>query len=56
MYLGLADGYVVEVGCENEQGIPRALLQSRDERLREWGELELEENVMRASGLDNEDF
>jgi predicted transcriptional regulator len=38
MYLGLADDDRVELGCENEQGIPQALLQSNDDRLREWGE------------------
>lgn len=37
MYLGLPDDDHVEIGCENEEVIPRVLLQSSDERLREWG-------------------
>jgi len=56
MYLGLADDDAVEVGAEDEEGIPRALLQSTDERLRAWGEATFEEYVAGATRLTEAAF
>lgn len=56
MYLGLADDERVEIGCENEQGIPRALFQSTDERLRTWGEATFETYVAEADRLTEAAF
>ena len=56
MYLGLADDDAVEIGCENDDGIPRALLQSTDDRLRAWGEEKFERFVAEAERLGEGDF
>lgn len=37
-YLGLSDGETVQVGVEDDDGFPRALVESDDESLREWTE------------------
>jgi predicted transcriptional regulator len=56
MYLGLLDDDRVEIGCENEQGIPRALLESTDDRLRSWAESAFEEYVAEAEPLTESAF
>lgn len=37
-YLGLADDGRVQIGLADEEGIPRALLETTDERVRTWAE------------------
>lgn len=56
MYLGLPDENGVEIGCENDQGIPRALLQSTDDRLRAWAEGRFEAYVADAERLTETSF
>lgn len=51
LYLGLPDDDAVEIGSENDEGIPRALLQSTDADLRAWGEDTFEEYVAGADVL-----
>ena len=37
-YLGLADDEVVQIGVADDEGIPRALLETTDDRVRRWAE------------------
>lgn len=37
-YLGLSGGKAVQVGVEDDEGFPRALVESTDDGLREWAE------------------
>jgi predicted transcriptional regulator len=37
-FLGIADGDTVQIGVEDDEGFPRALLEATDERVREWAE------------------
>lgn len=37
-FLGIADGETVQIGVEDDEGFPRALLEATDERVREWAE------------------
>jgi hypothetical protein len=37
-YLGLADGDRIQVGLADEDGLPRALLETDDDRIRAWAE------------------
>jgi len=37
-YLGLSGDGLVQVGVEDDEGFPRALVESEDEKLRAWGE------------------
>lgn len=55
-YLGLPDGDAVEIGCEDDSGIPRALFQSTDAELRAWGEATFERYVDAAEPLAEADF
>lgn len=55
MYLGLPDD-AVEIGCEDDEGIPRALLQSTDRRLRAWGEETFDDYLEGAERLTEADF
>jgi len=38
MYLGIADGTTVQIGVEDDDGIPRALLETTNESVRAWAE------------------
>jgi len=38
MYLGIADGTAVQVGVEDDEGIPRALLETTTESVRTWAD------------------
>ena len=38
MYLGIADGTTVQIGVEDDDGIPRALLETTNESVRTWAE------------------
>ncbi|WP_121820627.1 helix-turn-helix transcriptional regulator [Halostella salina] len=37
-YLGIADDGTVQIGVEDDDGLPRALVETTDERVREWAE------------------
>lgn len=37
-YLGLSDSGLVQVGVEDDEGFPRALLETTDESIRDWAE------------------
>jgi predicted transcriptional regulator len=38
LYLGLADSGTVQIGLAGDDGLPRALFETTDERVREWAE------------------
>ena len=37
-YLGIADGGTVQIGVEDDDGLPRVLVETTDERVRDWAE------------------
>lgn len=51
-YLGLADGDGVQVGVEDDEGFPRALLDASGGAVREWGERVYADVRSRADELD----
>ncbi|MEF8806484.1 helix-turn-helix transcriptional regulator [Natronomonas sp.] len=55
-YLGIADGEIVQIGVEDDEGFPRALLEVTDERVREWAESAYEEYLEGATPLTVEAF
>ncbi|MFT4884674.1 MAG: putative transcriptional regulator [Natronomonas sp.] len=55
-YLGIADGETVQIGVEDDEGFPRALLEATDERVREWAERVYEDYRDRATPLSVEAF
>jgi predicted transcriptional regulator len=55
-YLGIADGEVVQIGVEDDEGFPRALLEATDERVREWAERVYEKYRTETTPLPIEAF
>jgi predicted transcriptional regulator len=55
-YLGLADDGRVQIGVEDDEGFPRALLETTDERVRSWGEKTYREFRESATRKPLEDF
>lgn len=55
-YLGLADDGRVQIGLADEEGIPRALLETTDERVRTWAENVYREYREGATAKRIEDF
>lgn len=55
-YLGLADDGRVQIGLADEEGIPRALLETTDERVRTWAEDVYREYRSAATPIPLEDF
>jgi predicted transcriptional regulator len=55
-YLGLADDGRVQVGVADDDGLPRALLETTDEAVREWGETLYEQYRADARHKPVEDF
>lgn len=50
-FLGIVDG-VVQIGAADEEGIPRALAESTDERVRTWAEATLDEYLAAATPFE----
>lgn len=55
-YLGVADDETVQIGVEDDEGFPRALLEATDERVREWAERVYDEYRAEATSLSAEAF
>lgn len=55
-YLGLTRDELVQVGVEDDAGIPRALVDTTDEAVRDWAESVYDEYVEDARGLGGDDF
>lgn len=55
-YLGLPDDDRIEIGVADDEGIPRALLQSSNPAFREWGEATFERYERGAERLSVTDF
>lgn len=55
-YLGLPDDERIEIGVADDEGIPRALVQSSNTAFREWGEATFERYERNAERLSEEDF
>jgi predicted transcriptional regulator len=55
-FLGIADDEVVQIGVEDDEGFPRALLEATDERVREWAERVYEEHRTGTKPLPIEAF
>lgn len=47
-YLGLADNQCVQIGLVDDDGLPRALLETKDETIREWAERLYQDHLERA--------
>ncbi|PSP78784.1 transcriptional regulator [Halobacteriales archaeon QS_1_68_20] len=55
-HLGLPDDGSVQVGVEDDEGLPRALLDTGDEAVRRWGKRRYEEYRSAATPLSEDDF
>lgn len=55
-YLGLPDDDRIEIGVADDDGIPRALVQSSNTAFREWGEATFERYERNAERLSAADF
>lgn len=55
-YLGLADDGRVQVGLADDDGLPRALLETTDDAIREWAERVYADHLERARHKSFEEF
>ncbi|TQQ80885.1 hypothetical protein EGH24_06920 [Halonotius terrestris] len=55
-YLGLADEEAVQIGVADDEGIPRALLETTDARVRQWAEGVYSEYRDAAEARQTDDF